>query len=165
MDRAILSNPRAVGPSRLALHFQLAAEWMLGMVLVKRHTISVLFLSVLCWEDPRDWWGNRQARHHRGYWRRGLLKPRHLHLLALELQLFITKHSVWLSGVCLRKHIRTPLRVSLSELFTSLTNYLHYHGAQQSQKDTICCAFIPESDCTWSSRAGKWNCMGYNSCT
>lgn len=27
-------------------------------ILVKRHTISLLFLSVLCWKDPRDWWGS-----------------------------------------------------------------------------------------------------------
>lgn len=26
---------------------------------MKRRTISLLFLSVLCWEDPRGWWGNK----------------------------------------------------------------------------------------------------------
>lgn len=58
--------------------------------------------------------------------------------------------------------LRIPLGVCLFECFTSLSYSHHYHGAQQPQKDTICCAFIPESDCSRGSRAGKGEWMGNN---
>ena len=165
MDRAFLSNPRASGPSRLALHFQLAAEWMLGMcILVKRHTIS-LFLSVLCWEDLRDWWGTGKP---------GITVDVEEESYS-DLGIFTC--SLWNYSYLLQSTLcgwvecawgntsQTPPGVRLPESFTSLTNSHHYHGAKQSQKDTICCAFIPESDCTRSSWAGKWNWVGTSSYT
>lgn len=97
-------------------------------------------------------------------WRRDLLRPRHLHLLLWNYSYLLQRALCGWVECAWGNTSWTPPGASPSELFQSLTNSRHYHGAQQSQKDTVCCAFIPESDCTWSGRAGRWNWVGSNSC-
>lgn len=74
----------------------------LACVLVSRDTISLFFLSQLCWEDSGDWWGIRQARHH---WilKKGVAQTSTSSLVQAGItEIYYQALCVWLGEACLR---------------------------------------------------------------
>lgn len=82
---------------------QLLSE-CLACVLVKKHTISLLFF-LYCAERFQEIGGGTGKPGITVELKKGFTQTSASSLAPLELQLFITKGPVWLGGVCLRKHI------------------------------------------------------------
>lgn len=87
---------------------------------MKKHTISLLFLSVLCWEVLRDWWGNRQARHHCGV-EEGIYPDLGIFTCSLWNYSYLLRSALCGWAECAWGYTsQTPPGVSLSERFPSL---------------------------------------------